>query len=413
VLTQLPEIQGAVVSLEPATGAVQALVGGYDFALNQYNHALQAARQPGSGFKPFVYAAALANGITPASVFMDAPLVFDDRNLESEYRPDNDNNRYNGPTRLREALYRSINLVSMRVLLEVGARDVVNFVERFGFDTRRFPQNTQLAVGGGTMAVTPMDMAVAYATFANGGHRIEPHIVDRVLDIDGTPVFRAVHPEVCGDCGGPTPMDTPLIAATGGALPAAPADTPPDPATPAPKLAELPGADDLPPVGAIRVLDGRIAYVMHTMLQDVIRRGTGRRARAMERSDLAGKTGTTNDAADTWFNGYNPELVTTVWVGFPNHQPLGAREYGSNVPLPMWMDYMKVALEDVPEKAPAQPAGVVTMKIEAGTGEVARAGDPDAIFEYFLAEHAPRAKRQPNVNGTDSDSEDITPVDIF
>lgn len=393
VLAQIPEIQGALVSLEPRTGAVQALVGGFDFSLSQYNHALQAARQPGSGFKPFVYAAALANGVTPASVFMDAPLVFADRNLESEYRPDNDSNRYNGPTRLREALYRSINLVTMRVLLEVGADRVVDYVERFGFETRTFPRNTQLAVGGGTMAVTPLEMAAAYATFANGGYRIEPHLVKRVLDIEGNTVLEPRHPEVCQACeSGPQPVRLPPLPEleAAGAL----------------ATAEQPGPEIVP---AERVLDERVAYLMHSMLQDVIQRGTGRRARRLERSDLGGKTGTTNEAADTWFNGYNPDIATTVWVGFPDHQPLGSREYGSSTPLPIWMDYMKVALEGRPEKSPAQPSGVVSMKIDPDTGEVAGPGDSDAIYEYFLAEHAPQAARE----GRDSEDEDVKPVEIF
>ncbi len=438
VLTQIPEIQGALVSLNPRTGAVQALVGGFDFALNQYNHALQAARQPGSGFKPFVYAAALAHGITPASIFMDAPLVFDDRNLESEYRPDNDNNRYNGPTRLREALYRSINLVTMRVLLAVGAREVVDYVQRFGFDTRTFPTNTQLAVGGGTMAVTPMQMAAAYAVFANGGYRIEPHVVDEVLDIEGNRVFKARHPVVCEECekqpqtialasvpglqtgpDGAEPEESgPAGPETAEALLDEPSTldelmgesaadvTPADPGEPA-EVAEL------PPIPAERVLDQRVAYLMHSMLQDVIRRGTGRRARALERRDLGGKTGTTNEAADTWFNGYNGDVVTTVWVGFPDHTPLGGREYGASTPLPIWMDYMKVALAGQPEVVPPQPAGVVTVKIDPRTGEAASPGDPDAIFEYFLQEHAPSAPRRDSLQTSPDRDAEIKPVEIF
>jgi penicillin-binding protein 1A len=453
VLTQIPDIQGALVSLNPDTGAVQAMVGGFDFAINQYNHAMQAARQPGSGFKPFVYSAALAHGVTPASIFMDAPLVFDDQNLESEYRPDNDNNRYNGPTRLREALYRSINLVTMRVLLEVGAGEVLDFSRRFGFDTSSFPRNTQLAVGGGTMAVTPMQMAVAYATFANGGHRIAPHLVDEVYDIDGSRIIKTRHPVVCRTCAThlePIDLDT-LPRRRGGidrepstladvlaggadladtARSTDPADTVQgtDPADTARGSATSQQPEGAPPGGAAspgtgrvagpipaqRVLDERVAYVMHSMLQDVIRRGTGVRARRLERGDLAGKTGTTNEAADTWFNGYNPNLVTTVWVGFPNHQPLGAREYGSNVPLPIWIDYMRAALAGAAEQTPSQPAGVVTMKVDPETGEVASAGDPDAIFEYFLAEHAPKPPESRSLDGRrTNDEDDIKPVEIF
>ena len=206
-LAQLPDIQGALVSLNPQTGAVLALEGGFDFSMNQYNHALQAARQPGSGFKPFVYAAALHHGVTPASIFMDAPLVFNDQNLESQYRPGNDNNRYNGPTRLRVALFRSINLVSMRVLLDVGAGNVMDYVRSFGFDTESFPRNTQLAIGGGTMAVTPLEMANAYAVFANGGWQVQPHIVDRVLDLEGQTIFEAHYPVVCDPCDEPLRTD--------------------------------------------------------------------------------------------------------------------------------------------------------------------------------------------------------------
>ncbi|MEQ8911110.1 MAG: PBP1A family penicillin-binding protein [Pseudomonadales bacterium] len=417
VLTQVPEIQGALVSLDHHSGAVRALVGGLDFSLNQYNHALQAARQPGSGFKPFVYAAALAEGIMPSSIFMDAPLVFEDRNLESEYRPDNDNSRYNGPTRLREALYRSINLVTMRVLLRVGAGKVIDFSERFGFDTSTFPRDTQLAVGGGTMAITPLQMAVAYATFANGGHRIEPHIIDEVVDLAGERVLKPRHPVVCNDCANPTreagaptangPDAEPatLDALLSGAEPglAEPGQAEPGQAEPDPQG----------PVPAPRVLDERIAFIMHSMLQDVVRRGTAVRARALERSDLAGKTGTTNEAADTWFNGYNGDLASTVWVGFPSHQPLGSREYASTTPLPIWIDYMRTAAAGRPERTPTQPAGIVTVRIDPASGEAAMASDPDAVFEYFLAEHTPRAPRTGSGDTGARRPDEVAPVDIF
>lgn len=391
-LAQLPDIQGALVSMDPHSGAVLALEGGLDFSMNQYNHALQAARQPGSGFKPFVYSAALDQGVTPASIFMDAPLVFDDQNLESEYRPDNDNNRYNGPTRLREALYRSINLVSMRVLLEVGAGNVMNHVRKFGFDTSTFPRNLQLAIGGGTMAVTPLQMATAYAVFANGGWQIEPHIVDRVVSLEGETVYQASHPVVCDPCDEDPATD--LDAE--------------EPANLEDLLAE---AEETPPP-ARRAVDERNTYIMNDMLKDVIRVGTGRRARVLERGDIAGKTGTTNDAADTWFNGYTPDVVTTVWVGFPDHRPLGATEYGSNTPLPIWIEFMAQALATKPEKFPAQPAGVVTMKIDRESGELAAAQQPDAIFELFLAEHTPQPPPSAGTTPTEPGTE-IKPVDIF
>jgi len=410
-LAQLPDIQGALVSLDPDTGAVLALEGGFDFSLNQFNHALQAARQPGSGFKPFIYSAALHHGVTPASVFLDAPLVFEDENLETEYRPDNDNNRYNGPTRLREALYRSINLVSMRVLLDVGAGNVLDYVQRFGFDTASFPRNTQLAVGGGTMAVTPLDMATAYAVFANGGYLIQPHILDRVIDIDGNTVFTGRYPQVCPE---------PCAEAQA---------TTEDPAMAEPSSLEelLAGVDGQTADGATgtdataplqpapRVIDERNAYIMHTMLQDVIRRGTGIRAwRALQRRDIAGKTGTTNDAADTWFNGYSDEVATTVWVGFPNYGPLGSREYGSNTPLPIWIDYMSTALAGRPEHSRTQPPGLITMRIDPENGELAAARQEDAILELFLAEHAPRQDvEEALVRDAQPAEDDLKAVDIF
>ena len=399
-LAQLPEIQGAVVSLDPRTGAVLALSGGFDFGMNQYNHAIQAARQPGSGFKPFVYSAALEKGVTPASIFMDAPLVFEDKLLESEYRPDNDNNQYNGPTRLRVALYRSINLVSMRVLLEVGAGNVITHASRFGFDTSSFPRNTQLAVGGGTMAITPLQMANAYAVIANGGWQIQPNIVERVIDIAGTEVFRARHPVVCADCG----ADEPSTANLSDAEPSSLEDL----------LAENTEESETdPPIQpAPRAIDARNAWIMNNMLQDVITRGTGRRAAVeLQRKDIAGKTGTTNDAADTWFNGYNPDVATTVWVGFPNHQPLGSREYGSNTPLPIWIDYMRVALAGHPETTLPQPPGIVTRKINPSTGGLAGTREADAVFEYFLQEHLPRttlAEQQIERN-----EDEVKAVDIF
>ena len=403
-LAQLPDIQGALVSLDPTTGAVLALEGGFDFGLNQYNHALQAARQPGSGFKPFVYSAALHSGITPASIFMDMPLVFDDKNLESQYRPDNDNNRYNGPTRLREALYRSINLVSMRVLLKVGAGRALEYVSRFGFDTESFPRNTQLAIGGGTMAVTPLAMASAYAVFANGGYLVEPHIIDHVLDQDGEVVFDPRYPEVCKPCEEEEDTEEVVVEALLADEPA--------------NLEALfglgPSAED-PVILATRVIDERNAFIMHDMLQDVIRKGTGRSARTnLQRGDLAGKTGTTNDAADTWFNGYTPDVVTTVWVGFPNHTPLGANAYGSNTPLPIWRDYMQVALDQRAESHPNQPPGIVTMKIDPATGALAAANQENALFELFLGEFAPKMTANKTFEvPKDPAQEEIDPEDLF
>ena len=396
-LAQLPRVQGALVSIDSITGGILAIEGGFDFRMNQYNHATQAARQPGSGFKPFVYSAALASGVTAATVFMDAPLVFDDENLEAQYRPDNDNKRYNGPTRLREALYRSINLVSMRVLMDISPSKALDYIRQFGFNTETFPLNTQLAIGGGTMAVTPMQMASAYTVFANGGYQVEPHLIKRVLDINDAEVFAPSRPIVC-------PKN---ICAE--SIPASNIDR-------GEMLSEdseiaIPKSSQAEAIKvATRTIDNRNAYVMHKMLQDVIRKGTGLRARVLGRSDLAGKTGTTNNAADTWFNGYSPEIATTVWVGFPDHQPLGEREYGSNTPLPIWIDYMREALKGRPEIEPEQPKGIITMKIDPDTGKLAQAGQENAILEYFLEEHLP--ERSPN-GVRKPDRNQIAPVDLF
>ncbi|MEC8070740.1 MAG: PBP1A family penicillin-binding protein, partial [Pseudomonadota bacterium] len=400
-LAQLPEIQGAVVAMEPTTGSIKALVGGFDFYRNQYNHALQSARQPGSSFKPFIYSAALANGVNAADVFLDAPLVFEDANLESQYRPENDNNRYNGPTRLREALYRSINLVSIRVLLEVGAGKVLDHVGNFGFDTRSFPRNTQLAIGGGTMTVAPLDMSRAYAVLANGGHLVEPNIIDRIVDQQGETVYLPARVEVCTDCDSDQDSASQTQPTAAGFS---------EPSTLEEFAAEIPEAvDQREIIPATRVIDERNAFIVDSMLKDVIKRGTGRRARSIGRNDLGGKTGTTNDAEDTWFNGYNKNLVTSVWVGFSNQAPLGANAYGSNTPLPIWIDFMEDALAG---RAPAkvfQPPGITTMKISPDTGEAAAPGDANAIFEFFFAENAPQVPSSTEASTKDT----IKAVDLF
>ncbi len=392
-LAQVPRVQGALISMDPITGGILAIEGGFDFKINQYNHAIQAARQPGSGFKPFIYSAALDNGITPSTVYMDAPLVFEDENLEAQYRPDNDNKRYNGPTRLREALYRSINLVSIRVLMDISPQKALNYVQKFGFNTETFPSNTQLAIGGGTMAITPMEMAAAYSIFANGGFLVNPHIISRVTDINGAEVLSSINPIAC-------PRDNCLKSMSlleGNIQNSVP-------------LNELDSIEPQKIKIAQRVIDQRNAYIMHKMLQDVIRRGTGIRARKLRRADLAGKTGTTDNAADTWFNGYSPQIVTTVWVGFPDHQPLGKNEYGSNTPLPIWIDYMAEALKDEPILDPPQPKGVITIKIDPTTGSQAVPGQENAILEYFLEEHVPPKQRNQKLK---IDNGALHPVDLF
>ncbi|MEE4361065.1 MAG: PBP1A family penicillin-binding protein [Pseudomonadales bacterium] len=394
-LGQLPEVQGALVALHPADGAIRALVGGFDFDANQFNHATQATRQPGSNFKPFVYAAALDAGITPASIYMDAPLVFEDDNLEGLYRPKNDNGNFGGPTRLRTALYRSVNLVSMRVLLDVGAGRVIDYASRFGFDTRTFPRNLQLAIGGGTMALTPLDMARAFAVFANGGYRVDPWLVERVIRNGDGELYVAQPPTVCDaacEADEARRLSAPdAVAASASAdEPAGEVDAEARADAEAPPDAEggAPQAPSRARPKAPRAIDARVAYIMDSLLGDVIRYGTGRRARSLERGDLAGKTGTTN-AADTWFSGYQRELAATVWVGFSDNRPLGDNEFGSNAALPIWIDLMDTALAGVPEYRAEQPPGIVQMPIDPATGLAALPNQDDSMLEIFLAEHAP------------------------
>ena len=373
-LAQVPDIAGALVALDTHDGAVRAIVGGYDFVGNQFDHALQARRQPGSGFKPFVYSAALENGVTPASVFLDAPLVFRDPSTGRTYRPRNDSGRYNGPTRLREALYRSINLVSIRVMLRIGADNILRHAGQFGFRTGTFPDNTQLAIGGGTMGVTPLEMATAYAAIANGGYAVQPRIIERVRTIDGDTVLEPPRTAACDPC-----------SAGEGAQPVV---------SPAP-----------------RAISAQNAFIMDSMLRDVVRRGTGRRALVLERSDIAGKTGTTDEAVDTWFNGYHPKLAATTWVGFSQARPLGAREYGSTTPLAIWVDFMRQALAEEPEEQRIAPDGVVRARVDAATGQAASPDNRRAMFEYFLADNAPETETA--TQRSNADSAAVRPEDIF
>ena len=259
----------------------------------------------------------------------------------------------------------------MRVLLDVGAGKVMRYVGRFGFETDTFPRNTQLAIGGGTMALTPLEMASGYAIFANGGYKITPHIVKRIEALDGSVIFEPKHPIVCRAC-----------------------------------------TSDTDPTGhsAPRVVDERNVFIINSMLRDVIKRGTGRGALQLQRADLSGKTGTTNEAADTWFNGFHADLVTSVWVGFSNHSPIGSTEYGSTTPLPIWIDFMREALKNTPETSFAQPAGVVSAKIDPRTGRLAPPDQEDAIFEYFFDEDTPTSDARPQSNST---PRVLQPEDVF
>lgn len=352
-LAQLPEAQAGLVALDPADGAIRSLVGGFDFSASSFNRVTQARRQPGSSFKPFIYASALEHGFTAASVFNDAPIVFNDPDQKEPWRPENDNGEYYGPLRLREALYLSRNMVSIRVLQAVGIHDAIASLTRFGFEPADLVPNLSLALG--TPAFTPLQMATAYAIFANGGYRVAPYLIARIEDANGKPLFVANPERVCPDCG-----------ASGAA------DANESPVAP-------------------RVMDARVAYIMDSMLKDVIRRGTGTRALQMKRADIAGKTGTTNGPRDAWFSGYSPALVTSVWFGFDDNRVLGANEYGSTAALPIWMAFMGVALAGTADAPRPRPPGILTVRIDPETG--LRAVPDGRAFEeeLFLQEAVPSA----------------------
>ena len=395
---QLPSAQSALVSLDPHNGAIRALVGGFSFEQSNYNRAVQAKRQPGSSFKPFVYSAALDNGYTAASLVNDAPIVFVDDYMDQVWRPKNDNNTFLGPIRLREALYKSRNLVSIRLLQAMGIENTLRYIERFGFNRQDLPRNLSLALG--TANLTPMEIATGWTAFANGGHKVQPYLIQRIDNRHGDPLFianpptvpNAAKPEV------PPPVNEEGVMSTAEAAPE-----------------QLPEAPE--PATAERILDERTAYIMTSMLQDVIKRGTGRRAMALGRTDLAGKTGTTNESKDSWFSGYNADYVTTVWAGFDQPESLGRNEYGGTVALPIWMSYMGAALKDKPNHAPAEPDGILTLRVDPHSGRAAAPGTPDAYFELFKSEDSPPPMNEldPGMGAPNSPlpADESAPIDLF
>ncbi|SFC33742.1 penicillin-binding protein 1A [Microbulbifer thermotolerans] len=406
LLAQVPEAQGALVSLDPEDGAIRALVGGYDFHQSHFNRVTQAARQPGSNFKPFIYASAIEKGYTAASIINDAPIIFEETNLQDVWRPENDSGRFLGPIRLREALYRSRNLVSIRLLQALGIDYALGFVERFGFERSKLARNLTIALG--SSALTPLEVARGYATFANGGYRIEPYLVDKVLDVHGQLAYQALPLTVCRNCPEPGSEQLPLepvdlleaqlerdVSSTDEepielrTLPTAPLDPAREQARPR----------------APRAISPQTAYIMDSILKDVIKKGTGRRALVMKRGDIAGKTGTTNGPRDAWFSGYSPYLVTSTWVGFDSNGELGKNEYGGSAALPIWIDFMSAALEGLPERHLPQPDDIVTVRINPKTGlRTSRGG----MFEIFRADRIPGRETysayQPIYNGDDKDA---------
>ena len=341
-----PKVQSALVSIDPSNGDVLAMVGGYNFNASQFNRATQAKPQLGSTFKPFLYAAAFENGFNPASVINDAPIVFEDKNLEDVWRPKNSGGIFYGPTRLREALVQSRNVVSVRLLQELSIEVVKDSLERYGFDKGELPSDLSLALG--SYGMSPLNNAKLFSVFANGGKRVSPFFIKKII---------------------------------------------------LPNKEEIIFKEDTEPSKGIYLskwygykakidndfeVDPRVSFILNDILKEAANRGTGRKIRSLNRKDFAGKTGTSNDAESTWFTGFNPEILTTVWFGYDNPKGLGDQEFGSTTSLPIWLDYMSTIVDEIPYKNLKKPSGLIARKINKKTGNLATTEDKDVKFEYFL-----------------------------
>ena len=344
-IVQIPQVEASLVSIDPQDGSIRSLVGGFDFNRNQFNHVTQAWRQPGSSLKPFIYSAALEKGFTPATVINDAPISFSAAETGSKpWEPRNFESKYDGPIRMREALAKSKNMVSVRILRAITVQYAQDYISRFGFDPSMHPPYMTMALGAGS--VTPMQMAVGYTAFANGGFRVSPYFIQRIEDEKGNILEQAQPSQVAKN--------------------------------------------------AVQIIDPRNAYLMTTMMQDVVERGTATRAKQLNRTDLAGKTGTTNDHVDAWFCGYQTGLVAVAWIGFDNPKSLGEHETGGRAALPIWVNYMGKVLQNVPMSPPISPQGVITARVNPATGfRVSHGG----IMEHFLQEQLP-----PEAGHEDDDS---------
>ncbi|QBM18103.1 penicillin-binding protein 1A [Marinobacter sp. JH2] len=397
-LAQVPDVEGALISLNAKTGAIEALSGGYSFGQSKYNRATQAKRQPGSTFKPFLYLAALENGRTPATIYNDAPIVLDNSDLEGSWRPQNASGQFYGPTTLRKGLYRSRNLVSIRLLRDLGIRTTLSYLEQLKIPTDNMPENLSLSLGSGLLS--PMELARGFAVIANGGYDVQPYLIESIRESNGTVIYEAPKTIRCDrDCDAleeqysSTSENTENIET--------------DESTPETVGITLPASRNSEGPRIMRKLaDSRSVYIMHSIMQDVIQQGTGRRAKALGRNDLAGKTGTTNEQKDTWFAGYNHSVATTVYVGFDQPAPLGRGEYGASTALPIWVDYMKIALADTPSSLMPRPNGLANIRINPETGRRAHP-DEEGVFELFKEENAPApltADELENPSGGSSES---------
>ncbi len=332
-LTQIPDLQGSLVSIDPNSGSIKALVGGYDFFLSKFNRAEQSSPLLGSNFKPFLYASAFSEGFTASTLINDAPIIFEDEALEEKWRPRNASGKFYGPTRLREGLLQSRNLVSVRLLRDLGVEKAISYAQKFGFDKSRLPADLSLSLG--TASLSPLMNAAAYSVFANGGKAVEPYFIEEIIDRNGDVVFQREKKDLQ------------------------------------------------------QVIDPRIAFLISDILQEASTRGTARKVSELKRRDFAGKTGTTNDAESTWFTGYNNSLVTTVWAGFDQPRSLGNREFGSSVALPIWLSFTKEIIDQIPVNNTLPPEGLSIIKIDKSTGKRADKETKNSIFEYYLEEHTP------------------------
>lgn len=357
-LAQIPKAEAGLIALNPENGAVLALVGGFDYQNSKFNRITSAQRQPGSSFKPFIYSAALDSGYTLASVVNDAPIVIENPNDNSLWRPQNDTHKFYGPTRLRTAIIKSRNLVSIRLLGQVGVPHTITYLKRFGFSAAQLPPGLSLALG--TAMVTPLQMAQAYAVFANAGFRVVPYAIDSIRNSQDDIIYQAKPLATCGD-----------------SCPEGVAAAP-------------------------RVITAQNAYLITSALHDVIENGTASQAKAIGRHDLAGKTGTTQNQVDAWFVGYNPDLVAVSWMGFD--QPQSLHEYGAKAALPIWMQFISEALRNVPEHIPQQPADIVSLRINPNTGNLASSNSQNGIFEYFMKPYLPTGANANDENTDESEN---------
>lgn len=401
-LAQIPAVQGAMVGLDPDDGAIRSLIGGFNFSRSKFNRATQSNRSAGSSFKPFIYSAAFDHGFTPASVVNDAPLVFPDVSRPNGlWTPSNDDGKFDGPIRLRDALVRSKNLVSVRLLDAIGVHYAHEYVTRFGFSPQQVPENLSMALG--TAAVSPLSMARGYAVIANGGFLVDPYFIAEIADRDGKVIYRADPLRACRDCPQRVLEDQrerELMAAeeTSGFSPIASANA-------SASVPPGPGEPRLAP----RVIDARNAFLVTSLMRDVVRRGTGSGAMVLKRGDLAGKTGTTNEYRDAWFSGFNARIVATAWVGFDDFSSLGSREFGAKSALPIWIGFMRAALKDMDEQPFDMPPGITTARVDSNSGLLAPAGDPDSITEFFKTEDVAQLATRPD----QKDEEQREAYDVF